>query len=76
MDLNEWGIVNEDKAKAFVMELHALEEKYGLRIYLGHEDIWDYDDYRDVPYICETENYIYLEDDDGNSINIDDIDLD
>lgn len=76
MDLNEWGLVNEDKAKAFVMELYDLEEKYSLRIYPGFELTWDYEGYCGVPYICGTESYIYLEDDDGNSIIMDNVDLD
>lgn len=73
--IKELITINQDKAKAFMEELYALQNKHGIYLRVEYDDIWIY---RNGGYDCihiDVEPHWYLEDKDGRTILVDAIDM-
>lgn len=64
--------MDKKKARAFLEELQALQEKYDLYLSAGYEEELDYD-YGGESYISGGQSYLLLSDKEGFEVSLDDL---
>jgi hypothetical protein len=64
--------MNKEKVKRFVKEFKALQDKYGIHIAPTYEEEIDYD-WNEEPYVSGVQSYLLLVDEDGNTLNFDEV---
>lgn len=62
--------MDKEKFERFLEELHQLEDKHGIHIEAGYEEVLDYN-WDEEPYVSGVTACLMFTDKDGNEINFD-----
>ncbi|AZV43574.1 hypothetical protein BAOM_2965 [Peribacillus asahii] len=67
--------MNKEKLKEFIRELNRLQEKHGIYISAGYDEMIDYN-WDEEPYVSGVQSYLVFSDKEGNEKTLDDLDID
>ncbi|MGD1416475.1 hypothetical protein [Bacillus stercoris] len=67
--------MNKEKLKEFLIELNKLEIMYGIHISADYREEIDYN-WHEEPYVGGIDAYLVFNDEEGNSMTEDDLDID
>lgn len=64
--------LDKKKARKFLEELHALEQKHGISVTSHYEEEIDYD-YGESPFVSGIQTFLLLVDTEGNELSVEDV---